>query len=340
MEWVSWIGSLLSSVATVALANAMVAGDPELLVNYPLMHVTLIHNPTAGAGEVSVDDLTGLLREAGYQLRYQSTKDPEFPSALHAPADLVVVAGGDGTVTKVAQQLPTQSLSVAILPLGTANNIATSLGIHGTLAQIIATWSTAIRRSLSLWIATGSWGERLFLEGCGLGVLTQAAAEMHSRNMSSNEPNQKLATARAVLRETVQKSEAVAIYARFDDYVLEGRFLLLEMLNIGIVGSKLPLISKADPADQWLDVAYVDASEREALLHWLDAGACPTDPPVVLRRCHQVQLEWQEAMIRIGDDFLESSHIDGQANIRLASRSLTVLTPGGVETTATRSPGS
>lgn len=301
------------------------------------MRVTLIHNPTAGAGNVSADRLIGLLRAAGYNPRYQSTKDPEFPSALYEPTDLAIAAGGDGTVTKVAVHLPAPSPAIAIIPLGTANNIATDLGITGTPEQVIASWATASRQTLDLWIATGSWGEHLFLEGCGLGVLTWAAADMHERKVPVTEPSQKLAMARTILRETVMHSEPVAVRVELGDRVLEGDFLLLEVLNIGVVGPRLPLAPEVDPTDGWLDVVYVTEEGREALLEWLDAKApCEAAMPIFFCRCQRLHLVWQDALIRIGDDFWQKAD-DGesetllQAQIGRALRTLTILTPTTAE---------
>ena len=43
--------------------------------------------------------------------------------------DAVIVAGGDGTVGKVAKRLAGTDVPLVVLPTGTANNIARSLGI-------------------------------------------------------------------------------------------------------------------------------------------------------------------------------------------------------------------
>lgn len=93
------------------------------------MRATLIHNPTAGDGKVRREDLIDLLHKAGIVPFYQSSKIGELTAALAEPTDIVIVAGGDGTVAKVVTQMPDRSIPVAILPIGTANNIASSFGI-------------------------------------------------------------------------------------------------------------------------------------------------------------------------------------------------------------------
>lgn len=63
------------------------------------MRVTLIHNPGAGDHkQPSAGQIEALMKEAGYKILYQSTKEKGWHKALKKSADLVAVAGGDGTV--------------------------------------------------------------------------------------------------------------------------------------------------------------------------------------------------------------------------------------------------
>lgn len=52
----------------------------------------------------------------------------------HADYDILIAAGGDGTVNQVVNELVDQDAPretcLAVLPLGTANDFATSLTIH------------------------------------------------------------------------------------------------------------------------------------------------------------------------------------------------------------------
>src|SRR5687767_10564763 len=110
------------------------------------MRVTVIHNPGAGDGETSAKELLAALREHGYQPQYHSSKGGDLGTALADPGELVVVAGGDGTVGDVAKRLAGRAIPVAVLPAGTANNIATTLGSEGPLRDQVARWAAARRR--------------------------------------------------------------------------------------------------------------------------------------------------------------------------------------------------
>jgi len=124
------------------------------------MHVTLIHNPGAGdEQQPTAGQIEALMKEAGHKVRYQSTKENGWQKALKKSADLVAVAGGDGTVGKVARRLIGSGVPIAVLPLGTANNISKTLGIADLpITQLIPGWESARRLKFDAGIATGPWG--------------------------------------------------------------------------------------------------------------------------------------------------------------------------------------
>ena len=67
-----------------------------------------------------------------------SIKEEDWEKALSEPVDRVVIAGGDGTVSRLAPWLAGRKIPFCILPLGTANNCARSLGQMHTVESIIA----------------------------------------------------------------------------------------------------------------------------------------------------------------------------------------------------------
>src|SRR5262249_27396779 len=140
------------------------------------MRVTLIHNPGAGGDkQPSKGQLEALIREAGHDVRYQSVREKGWSKVLKKTADLVAVAGGDGTVGKVARRLIGRGIPIAVLPMGTANNISRTLGITGmSVIQLIPSWSTARHLSWDAGMTRGPWGERAFIEGIGAGLFTRS----------------------------------------------------------------------------------------------------------------------------------------------------------------------
>jgi diacylglycerol kinase (ATP) len=135
------------------------------------MHAVLVHNPTAGSGSHTAEALTALLREAGYSVTACSTKECVYKEALKEHADLILNAGGDGAVGRVIRCLPHYNTPVAILPLGTANNVARTLGIEGDADRLLECVRKHVTRSLDVGIVSGPWGRRRFVEGVGVGLL-------------------------------------------------------------------------------------------------------------------------------------------------------------------------
>lgn len=295
------------------------------------MHALLIHNPTAGAKDSSSDHLADLLEKAGYDVVIQSPKESAYVARIRQGADLVVAAGGDGTVTQVALDLAAGAL-LGIIPLGTANNIANSLGIRGRPEDIIAGLPAATRRNIDVWSAKGPWGDCRFIEGCGIGALTRAAHQMDDLDISSDDPEHQISVARAALLKTLGQNEPVAARMTLDDAVLEGNFLLLEMLNFAAVGPRLALAWSADPSDGLLDIGYALEDSYNDLCEWLSDGGRSGAAPVKLRRSRVVHLTWQNARFRIGDEYwpetgMPEPRASYDATLRLASQGPTILIP-------------
>ena len=123
------------------------------------MRVCLIHNPGAGDEEHSRDALIDSIQRFDHDLTYfdaRSAWESEVDGLT--PEDLVAVAGGDGTVGKVGRALAKTGVPIAVLPLGTANNISTMLGVAKVpIETLIAGWTHARRRRLDVGVASGPW---------------------------------------------------------------------------------------------------------------------------------------------------------------------------------------
>jgi YegS/Rv2252/BmrU family lipid kinase len=95
--------------------------------------VLLVANPRSRRGDVSLDGVRQLLEQAGARIVGLAPTSPEDLSAgiraLAREADLVALAGGDGTMNAAAAALMETGLPLGILPSGTANDLARTLGL-------------------------------------------------------------------------------------------------------------------------------------------------------------------------------------------------------------------
>lgn len=146
----------------------------------PMKRAILVYNPTAGRGPGahSGEQLLGWLAEAGIKARLVNAKKKKEMRRLSEAHGLIVVAGGDGTIHKVARRVVGRDTTLAVIPLGTANNIARSLGLVGAPRALIAGLGRARKRALDVGIAEGPWGKRAFLEGAGGGLFADVMAAL------------------------------------------------------------------------------------------------------------------------------------------------------------------
>jgi diacylglycerol kinase family enzyme len=131
-----------------------------------------VHNPNAGIKGHNEDSIVEALQLADCKATYVSTKEHDVKGALKERFDLVVAAGGDGTVGYVFRHLAHRSIPIGLMPLGSANNIARSLGIAGTPAELAEQWDMAHLWPFHLMNVTEDDGERQsVVEGFGIGLI-------------------------------------------------------------------------------------------------------------------------------------------------------------------------
>jgi diacylglycerol kinase (ATP) len=117
-----------------------------------------------------VDEAVQLLRDHGLQLIEEPTRSPdEMPDVIRSyrgKVDLVIMGGGDGTLNSAVEGLVDTKLPLGILPLGTANDLAKTLGIPPALPEACAIIAAGATRTVDVgWVN----GRYFFNEaGCGL----------------------------------------------------------------------------------------------------------------------------------------------------------------------------
>jgi diacylglycerol kinase family enzyme len=301
------------------------------------VRVTLIHNPGAGKqGRDNAGKLVALLEGAGHEVRYQSSKDDDWDRALQEPAELVVVAGGDGTVSRVATRMAGRGIPIATLPSGTANNISRSLKIvQHPFEELVRAWPEARRVKLDVGVAEGPWGKRFFVEGFGVGLFARLLAGAGARveRNKAAQPDEKVADALQRLKRRAQRAKPVHLKASLDGQDLSGSYLLLEAMSIPYVGSNLFLAPESQPGDGQLDVVMVAEPERERLVHYLGSWQENRERLAVLpsRRGKCLTLEWTGFEAHIDDRLWpgeddEKPKPPARIEVRLEDRQVDFLT--------------
>ena len=272
------------------------------------MRVILIHNP--GAGDDDQPDakaLQKLIRDAGHEVIYQPAKHERWTAVLEERADVVAVAGGDGTVGRVAKRLIGRDMPIAPLPFGTANNISKTLGLTElTLKEIIAGWDAAQRIGFDAGVAKGPWGSRYFIEAFGVGLFacTIPVADESRTLARLKDADAKVAYAQEMLRERLVRCLPHDLQLTLDGRDMSGSYVLFEAMNMEFVGPNLYLAPDIRPSDGCLDVVLVTTAGRDdlesSLEDWQDGDL--VHPELPRYRARKIELEWNGFEVHVDDE--------------------------------------
>lgn len=133
-----------------------------------------------GRGHARLARALEILREAGHATRLIPTHGPGSGGeiARHAiaeGAELILVAGGDGTINEVAEGVAFSNVPLGVLPAGTANVLATEMGVTARMDRAAAGLPECVPTRVSmgrLHYLNGDGGQRtrLFLMMAGIGL--------------------------------------------------------------------------------------------------------------------------------------------------------------------------
>ena len=93
--------------------------------------------------------------------------------AARSGADLVVAAGGDGTIAEIANGLNGAAVRLGVIPLGTANVLAHELGLPLAPRAVAAALAFGRTRPLLPGLASGDGAARVFVQMLGVGFDAQ-----------------------------------------------------------------------------------------------------------------------------------------------------------------------
>lgn len=145
----------------------------------------VIYNPKAGY-EMIQDNLADILitlENAGYETSAHATKSSgdaikEAERVSKAGFDLVVAAGGDGTINEVVTGIASYEFrpKLAVLPFGTSNDFARANGITS-----ISEGLKVIQEGKTKLTDVGKMNDKYFIHIAGGGAFTELAYEVPSK---------------------------------------------------------------------------------------------------------------------------------------------------------------
>ncbi|HEY9154112.1 MAG TPA: diacylglycerol kinase family protein [Opitutaceae bacterium] len=276
------------------------------------MKVAIVHNPNAGREDTSLTELRSVLRDEGHDpVEIKGVGDVRSAPEL-VGVDLLAVAGGDGTIRKTALKFVGHQLPLAFIPIGTANNISRSLGIAGDVHSAVKQWKTSEIRGIDVGRAIGPWGNRLFLEAIGIGLvgrsirILETIDERSEREFSDVED--KLQRDLAVFVALAFELPPVRVNVQADGQDYTNEFLLLEILNIRHAGPRIELAPSASPTDGLFDLVMAGSADREELKKTLLKSLSTIREPTFLgkQKARSISLSMDYGELRIDDKVMLS----------------------------------
>ena len=134
--------------------------------------VTIIINTRSRKGQKLFDHACQMFTDAGFRIdRAHAMRDPSqldttVCEAIAGGATLVAVGGGDGTLSSVSRHFIGTDAVFGVLPLGTANSFARTLGIPGDMKGAIDVLANGRVEDVDL----GRVGDHYFVNAAAIGL--------------------------------------------------------------------------------------------------------------------------------------------------------------------------
>ncbi|WP_373057613.1 diacylglycerol kinase family protein [Zunongwangia sp. H14] len=297
--------------------------------------IQIVHNPTAGNGRHTKEELIDIVTASGYKAEYISTNYLFWKKHFNAAgAEAILVAGGDGTVRKLAKNLLNKKerarpLPIHLIPLGTANNISKVLNI----AQHKESHKIDLDRNPSRFSygKIKSLGNKdFFLESFGFGIFPKLIAEMKKRK-TPDDPEEKLNKTLEVLLEIVKSYKPKKAKIETDGATIKGSFLLVELMNVKLIGPNFLLAPSAVPSDKHFDLVLIPEEKRKELESHIGnlikdkAQEQDLEKLVTIIPVQKAKMKWSGSHIHI-DDNLKRNYFRKNFKIKLAEDYLEFFT--------------
>lgn len=285
-----------------------------------------IINPISGTGsKKNIPELLGRAYDpAAGELFLTYTKHAGHAEELARRAaaegyEKVIAVGGDGTINEVARALVGTDTALGIIPKGSGNGLARSLGISMNSEEAIQQLASGRRICIDSCTMDG----RPFFCTCGMGfdaVVSQAFAEASSRG-----PMTYLRT----MIEEYRSFHAESYRITLDDQpTVETEAFVLVAANATQYGNNAYIAPEADLTDGYLDLAFIrpfPAIEAALVLGDLMLGRLPHNKYYHTERARRLIIERPSAGV---------IHMDGEpyeagklVEIQLQPQSLHVIIP-------------
>ena len=172
----------LAGIAAIRVVRVLRRPEPAGRAVPPAGHAALIVNPRSGGGKADRLGLVGEGRDRGIEvLILEPGQDLAglAEAAVARGADVLGMAGGDGSLGLVAEVAARHGVPMVVVPAGTRNHLAMDLGLdRGNVLGALDAFGVAVERRIDL----GQVNGRVFVNNVSLGLYAEVVRSPEYRD--------------------------------------------------------------------------------------------------------------------------------------------------------------
>lgn len=257
----------------------------------------IIYNPTSGREAMRSDlvDILAVYEQAGYETSaFATTPAPnsaknEATRAAKEGFDLIVAAGGDGTLNEVINGIAglEKRPTLAIIPAGTTNDYARALRIPRD--DPIAAAKLILRKNKKFKIDLGQAGDNYFMNIAAGGTLTELTYEVPSQMKSLFGYLAYLAKG----AELLPRVKPVEMNIKYDDHEYKGKASMILIALTNSVGGFEQIVPDASLDDGKFTMIIVKESSLAGMMRLMAKalqGKHIGDPGIVYAKASDIDV--------------------------------------------------
>jgi YegS/Rv2252/BmrU family lipid kinase len=290
------------------------------------LRAKLIFNAGSGRPEESPQQLAGILSEMQdhqilpevYSVRPDSNLETVVHDAIKTGIQLIVVAGGDGTIDSVMGAMVGSDATLGVIPTGTRNNVAFNLGIPGDIASSVALLRQGRRLKIDVGRVHCGHSRHWFLEAAAIGLLSDLYP------MADDFQHGDLAQIGGLLSTLISATPSrLRINLDMHKHLTMTAHMML-IANMPFLGPHFQISPKVSFKDSHLDVfTFSDMSKLNMLSYaMLSRGGLVEDAGIRHYRAKHVKIVSNPHMPVLADGLLLG---EGSLSVHIHPRALTVM---------------
>lgn len=293
--------------------------------------VKLVANPGAGdetKAAARIEQVTRFLLDLGVTVDVALAHPVEQAVSIAKKAvkkgyPTVIAMGGDGTISAVIRGIVGSDAQLGIIPAGTANDIAASLGIPEDLKEACALIASGHTRNLDLaQISTKKKKKFVFFMVTTVGLTTKLYPQL------KDVPHGDFSKLKDAIATVIGAPLEPKIYLTLDDESkFDVRSMLVTITNTPVIAARNLVAPDASMEDGLLDIAvYPNFGKAELMAHFaLSANERQVPDGKIQRyRARKIKIK-TDPKLEIGAEGIRLGK--GKAKIKVLPRALRVIAP-------------